>query len=365
MSGSQARYFWRWCFFFPRYTSRETAVYAIFLHWPENGVLNLASPVTTSTTQVRSLSQSVPRGTFPKGIGSSLLLPSCPRSPLDCTPPSRLSALPQCDRLPSRSSHILYSVRWCLLRSLLLSADNDAGDPERSEVVHRSGRRSAHLPASAATLHSANWVWLDYKDDRSALIVGSSGRTASSLLLWFSSYSTSIVINYFSTQRWLFQHILIKGTECIILMSQWIRESEIHCWHTSPWSAGGTNRLSSEFILLFLTWEIICPRNFIPFSVFETCLLNQWLQIKEWAKSPYCLWKEVERIWQAQPCAVYLASVVPSTPQRRRAWKGRKSFARAASDQPFGSFQSKVGAQKISLFTVVFWRKWMWFCPAF
>lgn len=227
MSGSQARCFWHWCFFFPRYTSRESAVYAIFLHWPENGVLNLASPVTTSTTQVRSLSQSVPRGTFPKGTGGLFyfFLPA-PGLPCIAPAPSRSSALPQCDRLPSHSSHILYSVRWCLLRSLLLSADNDAGDPERSEVVHRSGRRSAHLPASAATLHSAHWVWLDYKDDRSPLIVGSSGRTASSLLLWFSSYSTSIVINYFSTQRWLFQHILIKGTECIILMSQWISGSE-------------------------------------------------------------------------------------------------------------------------------------------
>lgn len=37
------------------YTSRETAVYAIFLHWPENGILGLLSPVTTTTTQITML----------------------------------------------------------------------------------------------------------------------------------------------------------------------------------------------------------------------------------------------------------------------------------------------------------------------
>ncbi|XP_034502360.1 tissue alpha-L-fucosidase [Ailuropoda melanoleuca] len=37
------------------YTSRGAAVYAIFLHWPDDGVLYLASPVTTSTTQITML----------------------------------------------------------------------------------------------------------------------------------------------------------------------------------------------------------------------------------------------------------------------------------------------------------------------
>lgn len=38
-----------------RYTSKGLAVYAIFLHWPENGVLNLESPITTSTTKIMML----------------------------------------------------------------------------------------------------------------------------------------------------------------------------------------------------------------------------------------------------------------------------------------------------------------------
>ncbi|XP_041623836.1 tissue alpha-L-fucosidase [Vulpes lagopus] len=37
------------------YTSRGMTVYAIFLHWPENGVLSLKSPITTSTTQITML----------------------------------------------------------------------------------------------------------------------------------------------------------------------------------------------------------------------------------------------------------------------------------------------------------------------
>lgn len=32
------------------YTSKGSAVYAILLHWPENGVLNLESPITTLTS---------------------------------------------------------------------------------------------------------------------------------------------------------------------------------------------------------------------------------------------------------------------------------------------------------------------------
>ncbi|XP_008846826.1 tissue alpha-L-fucosidase [Nannospalax galili] len=37
------------------YTSKESDVYAIFLHWPENGILNLKSPETTSSTMITML----------------------------------------------------------------------------------------------------------------------------------------------------------------------------------------------------------------------------------------------------------------------------------------------------------------------
>nr|XP_058918284.1 tissue alpha-L-fucosidase isoform X2 [Kogia breviceps] len=37
------------------YTSKGSAVYAIFLHWPEDGILSLKSPITTSTTEVTVL----------------------------------------------------------------------------------------------------------------------------------------------------------------------------------------------------------------------------------------------------------------------------------------------------------------------
>ncbi|XP_037355617.1 tissue alpha-L-fucosidase [Talpa occidentalis] len=37
------------------YTSKESVVYAIFLHWPENGILRLETPKTTSTTQITML----------------------------------------------------------------------------------------------------------------------------------------------------------------------------------------------------------------------------------------------------------------------------------------------------------------------
>lgn len=37
------------------YTSKGSVVYAIFLHWPENGVLNLQSPKTTSSAQITML----------------------------------------------------------------------------------------------------------------------------------------------------------------------------------------------------------------------------------------------------------------------------------------------------------------------
>ncbi|KAG3282405.1 alpha-L-fucosidase 1 [Ictidomys tridecemlineatus] len=37
------------------YTSQELAVYAIFLRWPENGILNIVSPVTTPNTKISML----------------------------------------------------------------------------------------------------------------------------------------------------------------------------------------------------------------------------------------------------------------------------------------------------------------------
>ncbi|XP_012666840.1 tissue alpha-L-fucosidase [Otolemur garnettii] len=37
------------------YTSKGSCVYAIFLHWPENGVLSLAFPITTSSTTITML----------------------------------------------------------------------------------------------------------------------------------------------------------------------------------------------------------------------------------------------------------------------------------------------------------------------
>lgn len=46
------------------------------------------------------------------------------------------------------------------------------------------------------------------------------GSLSGCLLLLFSSYSNISIIIFFPIQRWLFQHILIKGTECIILMTQ-------------------------------------------------------------------------------------------------------------------------------------------------
>lgn len=37
------------------YTTKDSAVYATFLYWPENGIINLKSPETTSATKVRKL----------------------------------------------------------------------------------------------------------------------------------------------------------------------------------------------------------------------------------------------------------------------------------------------------------------------
>ncbi|XP_025781396.1 tissue alpha-L-fucosidase [Puma concolor] len=61
------------------YTSRETTVYAIFLHWPENGVLSLVSPKTTSTTQITMLGiqKDLKWSTDPEG-GLLIYLPQLP-----------------------------------------------------------------------------------------------------------------------------------------------------------------------------------------------------------------------------------------------------------------------------------------------
>lgn len=61
------------------YTSRETTVYAIFLQWPENGVLSLVSPITTSTTQITMLGvqKDLKWSADPKG-GLLIYLPQLP-----------------------------------------------------------------------------------------------------------------------------------------------------------------------------------------------------------------------------------------------------------------------------------------------
>ncbi|EDL80778.1 fucosidase, alpha-L- 1, tissue, isoform CRA_b [Rattus norvegicus] len=38
-----------------RYTTKDSAVYATFLHWPEDGVVNLQSPKMTSATKITML----------------------------------------------------------------------------------------------------------------------------------------------------------------------------------------------------------------------------------------------------------------------------------------------------------------------
>ncbi|XP_014402394.1 PREDICTED: tissue alpha-L-fucosidase isoform X3 [Myotis brandtii] len=65
------------------YTSKESAVYAIFLKWPENGVLSLKSPKTTSATQVTMLGiqKDLKWSTNPPG-GLLIYLPQLPPSAL-------------------------------------------------------------------------------------------------------------------------------------------------------------------------------------------------------------------------------------------------------------------------------------------
>ncbi|XP_014315795.1 tissue alpha-L-fucosidase isoform X3 [Myotis lucifugus] len=65
------------------YTSKESAVYAIFLNWPENGVLSLKSPKTTSATQVTMLGiqKDLKWSTNPPG-GLLVYLPQLPPSAL-------------------------------------------------------------------------------------------------------------------------------------------------------------------------------------------------------------------------------------------------------------------------------------------
>ncbi|XP_054577099.1 tissue alpha-L-fucosidase isoform X3 [Eptesicus fuscus] len=65
------------------YTSKASAVYAIFLNWPENGVLSLKSPKTTSATQVTMLGiqKDLKWSTNPPG-GLLIYLPQVPPSAL-------------------------------------------------------------------------------------------------------------------------------------------------------------------------------------------------------------------------------------------------------------------------------------------
>ncbi|XP_036301774.1 tissue alpha-L-fucosidase isoform X2 [Pipistrellus kuhlii] len=65
------------------YTSKESSVYAIFLNWPENGVLSLKSPKTTSATKVTMLGvqKDLKWSTNPPG-GLLIYLPQIPPSAL-------------------------------------------------------------------------------------------------------------------------------------------------------------------------------------------------------------------------------------------------------------------------------------------
>ncbi|XP_015412683.1 PREDICTED: tissue alpha-L-fucosidase [Myotis davidii] len=65
------------------YTSKDSAVYAIFLNWPENGVLSLKSPKTTSATKVMMLGiqKDLEWSTNPPG-GLLIYLPQLPPSAL-------------------------------------------------------------------------------------------------------------------------------------------------------------------------------------------------------------------------------------------------------------------------------------------
>uniref|UniRef100_G1SR53 Alpha-L-fucosidase n=1 Tax=Oryctolagus cuniculus TaxID=9986 RepID=G1SR53_RABIT len=61
------------------YTSKGPAVYAIFLHWPEDGVLRLESPVPTSFTKMKMLGvQAELKWTVSPGKGLLISLPALP-----------------------------------------------------------------------------------------------------------------------------------------------------------------------------------------------------------------------------------------------------------------------------------------------
>uniref|UniRef100_A0A8C0CIJ8 Alpha-L-fucosidase n=1 Tax=Balaenoptera musculus TaxID=9771 RepID=A0A8C0CIJ8_BALMU len=65
------------------YTSKGSAVYAIFLHWPEDGILSLKSPITTSTTEVTMLGIEKHLKWSPNpGEGLLVYLPQLPPSAL-------------------------------------------------------------------------------------------------------------------------------------------------------------------------------------------------------------------------------------------------------------------------------------------
>ncbi|XP_005607412.1 tissue alpha-L-fucosidase isoform X2 [Equus przewalskii] len=65
------------------YTSKGSTVYAIFLNWPENGVLSLKSPITTSTTQIVMLGiQKDLKWSTDPVEGLLILLPQLPPSAL-------------------------------------------------------------------------------------------------------------------------------------------------------------------------------------------------------------------------------------------------------------------------------------------
>nr|XP_059872081.1 tissue alpha-L-fucosidase isoform X2 [Delphinus delphis] len=65
------------------YTSKGSAVYAIFLHWPEDGILSLKSPITTSTTEVTMLGiEKYLKWSPNPGKGLLVYLPQLPPSAL-------------------------------------------------------------------------------------------------------------------------------------------------------------------------------------------------------------------------------------------------------------------------------------------
>ncbi|XP_060061518.1 tissue alpha-L-fucosidase isoform X2 [Erinaceus europaeus] len=65
------------------YTTKESAVYAIFLHWPESGFLHLESPIATSLTKITMLGiQKELKWTTDPSEGLLIKLPQIPPSAL-------------------------------------------------------------------------------------------------------------------------------------------------------------------------------------------------------------------------------------------------------------------------------------------